>query len=67
MQVDRLFITQPSGPVVLTVTISSSDTATDTPAAMPGPHNRPPSAMTMSFGSYFKNSTTGTRMTATAA
>ena len=66
-QVERMFITQPRMPVLLMVTISSSDTITETQRAAAGPHRMPPRAMMISFGSYFKNNTTGTRPRQTAA
>ena len=54
-QVERMFITQPRMPVLLMVTISSSDTITETQRAAAGPHRMPPRAMMISFGAYFNS------------
>lgn len=63
-RVCTMFMTQPSTPVSLTVTISRTATTTDTAQAVMGPQISPPSVTTTSEGSYFRNRTTGIRPTA---
>ena len=53
---------QPTIPVSLMVTISSSETMPETMNAAIGPNRKPPMVMITSFGSYFRNSTTGIRI-----
>ena len=56
------FIRAPMGPVSLMVIISIRDTSKDTMKEAIGPSKKPPMVMITSFGSYFKNRTTGIRI-----
>ena len=54
-------------PVSLMVNISISETVSATAKEVSGPNIRPPTAMMISLGSYFRKRTRGTRPMAAAA
>lgn len=62
-----MFIIHPIGPVSLMVNISINEVITLTTIADNGPRMKPQSVIIISFGSYFKKSTTGTLITAVIA
>ena len=55
--VESTFMRNPMGPVVEIVIASISETTKETEKADTGPHINPRITITISFGSYFKNST----------